>query len=126
MNPQHSTTQLSLDFDPSLTNRYGSLLECVRGCVYTHQKPLKSIAMDMDMSQSDLSRKLASNPHDPRRFTVEDLEAYIEATGDTTPILYLAQKYCVNDEVKQREALSALAGLVPQIQSLLKAVGGAA
>lgn len=68
------------------------MLECVRACVYSHSRPLKSIAMDMDMSQSDLSRKLADNPNDPRRFTVADLESYVHATGDTTPILYLAQK----------------------------------
>jgi hypothetical protein len=77
--------------------------------------------MDMDMSPSDLSRKLADNPNDPRRFTVGDLEAYIKATGDTKPILYLAQKFCVDSEFKRREALSALAQMAPQIQALLKA-----
>ena len=80
--------------------------------------------MDMDMSQSDLSRKLANNPDDPRRFTLADLENYIQVTGDTTPILYLAQKYCADNEMKQREALSALTQMVPQIQALLKAAGG--
>lgn len=123
MNPKHSTTQLSLDFTPGLTERHASVLECVRACVYSNAKPLKTIAMDMDMSQSDLSRKLANNPDDPRRFTVGDLESYVQVTGDITPILYLAQKYCADNEMKQREALAALANMAPQIQALLKAAG---
>ena len=118
-----TTTQLSLDFTPDLTERHTSVLECVRACVYSNAKPLKTIAMDMDMSQSDLSRKLANNPDDPRRFTVGDLESYVQVTGDITPILYLAQKYCANKEVAQREALAALANMAPQIQGLLKAAG---
>lgn len=123
INPEVSASrQLSLDFTPGLTERYDTALDCVRGCVHTNARPLKAVAMDMDMSQSDLSRKLANNPDDPRRFTLNDLEAYIAATGDTTPVLYLAQKYCVDAEVRKREALSALAALAPQIQALLKAV----
>lgn len=119
------TIQLQLDFTPGLTERHVSALECVRACVYGNPKPMKSIAMDMDMSQSDLSRKLANNPDDSRRFTLADLESYVQATGDTTPILYLAQKYCADAEMKQREALAALANMAPQIQALLKAAGAA-
>lgn len=123
MNPQVSTSQLALDFTPGLTERFDSVLECIRAGAYANAKPLKSIAMDMDMSQSDLSRKLASNPDDPRRFTVQDLERYVESTGDTLPILYLAHKYCADPAIKQKEALAALAGLAPQLQALLKAAG---
>ena len=126
MHPTHSTTQLSLDFTPGLTERYDNVLECLRACVYGSSKPMKTIAMDMDMSQSDLSRKLSNNPDDPRRFSVGDLEAFVQATGDTTPILYLAQKYCADNSLKYREALAALANMAPQIQALLKAAEGGA
>jgi hypothetical protein len=123
MNPVAATSQLTLDFQPGLTERHESALECVKACVYSNVKPLKTLAADMDMSQSDLSRKLANNPDDPRRFSLTDLETYIRVTGDTTPILYLAQKFCVDVESKQRAALSALAGMAPQLQALLKAAG---
>lgn len=123
MNPVKTSSQLQLDFTPGLTERHASILECVRACAYSNAKPLKSIAMDMDMSQSDLSRKLANNPDDPRRFTVGDLENYVQATGDTTPILYLAQKYCADNALRQREAIAALANMAPQLQALLKAAG---
>jgi hypothetical protein len=126
MNPVAANRQMTLDFLPGLAERYSNALECVKTCVYSSAKPLKTIAADMDMSQSDLSRKLANNPEDPRRFSLVDLETYITATGDTTPILYLAQKFCVGSDEKQRVALSALASLAPQLQALLKAAGVAA
>jgi hypothetical protein len=114
---------MSLDFMPGLTERYDTVLQCIRAQVYGNAKPLKSIAADMDMSQSELSRKLSTNPDDPRRFTVGDLESYVQATGDTTPVLYLAQKFCGTSDHRQREALSALAAMAPQLQALLKAAG---
>ncbi|MHA7916028.1 hypothetical protein [Alloalcanivorax xenomutans] len=49
----------------------------------------------MDYSPSDLSRKLAQNPDDSRRFTLDDLEKYIEVTRDIQPVLYLVEKYLV-------------------------------
>ncbi len=115
--------QLTLDFTPGLTELYESALACVRARIYQQGKPLKTVAADMDMSQSELSRKLADNPDDPRHFTLHDLERYVRATGDTVPVQYLAQAYCANPAIKREEALSALAGLVPQLQALMKAVG---
>lgn len=123
MNPVAASTQLTLDFRPGLTERFETVLDCVKSSVYSSEKPLKTIAANMDMSPSDLSRKLAGNPDDPRRFSVSDLEKYIEITGDTTPILYLAQKYCVDVGEKRKAALTALANMAPQIEALLKAAG---
>jgi hypothetical protein len=123
MNPTVSSTQLQLDFTPGLTERFPTALDCVRASVYGNARQLKAIAADMDLTSSDLSRKLACNPDDPRRFTLQDLEAYVKATGDTVPILYLAQKYCADSSMRQREALAALASMAPQLQALLKAAG---
>ena len=123
MNPQVSGSQLTLDFTPGLTERFPSALECVKASVYGNVKPLKTIAADMDISQSDLSRKLSNNPDDPRRFTLHDLEAFVQATGDTTVIRYLAQKYCADPETKQKQALAALAHLAPHLTALCKAAG---
>lgn len=121
MNPQVSESKLLLDFIPGLTERHDTALDCVKAAVYGNAKPLKTIAADMDISPSDLSRKLANNPDDPRRFSLHDLEAYVQSTGDTTVIRYLAQKYCVDKDTKQREAMVALANLVPQLEALVKA-----
>lgn len=84
------SSQLTLNFEPGLSERHASLADCIRQCVYASRNPLKMIAADMDLSQSELSRKLSENPNDPRRFNIDDLEKYMDATGDVTPIQYLA------------------------------------
>lgn len=125
MGTVHSNSQLTLDFEPGLVERHGSLLDCIRQSAYTHRSPLKTIAADMDQSQSDLSRKLAGNPDDPRRFSVDDLEKFIRATGDVTPILYLVEKYLADEDAKQRAAHQQLAKMLPDVLALIKTVSGA-
>ena len=116
-----SGNQLTLDFEPGLAERHASLLACVRECMYRQKQPLKTIAANMDMSQSELSRKLADNPDDVRHLTVNDLERYVDTTHDTTPVLYLVEKYLTDAETRQRAALSELAKLAPQLMALMKA-----
>lgn len=122
----NSATQLTIDFTPGLTERHDCLLDCVRQGAYSHRNPLKTIAADMDMSQSELSRKLANNPDDPRRLSVGDLERYIEATGDTTPIYWLIEKYLQDDSIKQKQAIAALTKALPDLLALLKSAQGVA
>jgi hypothetical protein len=59
---------------------------------------MKAIAADMDYSPSDLTRKLSQSPKDSRRFTLDDLETYIDVTGDTQPVLYLVEKYLASPD----------------------------
>ncbi len=121
MNPVVSSShQMSIDFEPGLAERHQSALDCVRECAYTHKHPLKTLAADMDMSQSELSRKLAHNPDDPRRFTLDDLEKFLTATGDMTPIYYLVEKFLEDSDLRQRRALSELVKLAPQLAALIK------
>lgn len=117
-----SGRQLVLNFDPGLTGRYKSALEAVRDAAYKNRNPLKTIAADMDMSSSDLSRKLGDNPNDPRQFTLNDLESFLDATGDMTPLLYLVEKYLADQESKQRMALQQLAAQLPNILHLAEMV----
>ena len=116
-----TTTQMTLDFQPGLTERFAGVLDSMRQGAYTHRNPLKTIAADMDMSQSELSRKLSGNPDDPRRMSVDDLEKYLVATGDMTPIFYLAEKYLADHEATQRRAMGELAKQLPDILALIKA-----
>lgn len=117
--------QMTLDFQPGLAERHGTALDCVRECAYTNRNPLKTVAADMDMSQSELSRKLSGNPDDSRRFTLDDLESFIRATGDVTPIYYLIEKYLEDESVKQQRAISELIKIAPQLAALIKQAGGA-
>jgi hypothetical protein len=95
--------QLTINFEQGLTESYGSCREYVAARVHQQHRSQKSIAADMDYSPSDLSRKLSQNPDDSRRFTLDDLEKYMDATGDTDPVLYLAEKYLAEkgDEIQR-------------------------
>ena len=115
--------QLNLDFEPGITERHKTLLSCVREAAYKSSKPLKAIAADMDVSESDLSRKLSGNPDDPRRLTVDDLVKLVEVTGDVTPINWLIERFHMNDDQKQRRAASEFMRQLPQTIALLKQMG---
>lgn len=116
--------QLTLDFTPGLTERHESMIDCVRECALTHKNPLKTIAADMDLSPTELSRKLSCNPDDPRRFTLADLEKFIAATGDTRPIYWLIEKYLQDEEAKQKQAMVALSKFLPELMSIVKQASG--
>lgn len=85
--------QITINFDAGVTESYHSCREYIAARVHQLGRPQKAIAADMDYSPSDLSRKLAQNPDDSRRFTLDDLEKYIVVTGDKKPVLYLVEKY---------------------------------
>jgi hypothetical protein len=115
--------QLSLDFEPGLTERHKTLLACIRECAYKCSKPLKVIAADMDLSESDLSRKLSGNPDDPRRFTVDDLVRFVEVTGDTMPVNWLIERFHLDDDAKVKFAATAFLKQLPQMVALAKSMG---
>ena len=115
--------QLTLTFEPGLSERHSSLKACVRERVYAHNKPLKAIAADMDLSESDLTRKLGESDTDPRKFSVDDFERYLSETGDHTPIFYLIEKYAVSTEAKHAFAAAEFAKALPQILALAKQMG---
>jgi hypothetical protein len=90
-----STQQLTLNFEAGYSETYPSCREFVQARVHQQGRPQKAIAADMDYSPSDLSRKLAQGPDDSRRFTLDDLERFIEVTGDVTPVYFLIEKFLI-------------------------------
>lgn len=104
--------QLTINFDAGLADCYATCREFVAARIHQQGRPQKAIAADMDYSPSDLSRKLAQNPDDSRRFTLDDLEKFMEVTGDTKPVLYLVEKYLAANDVdtlqKRIDELNAL------------------
>lgn len=120
------SNQLTIDFTPGLSERHESIMDCIKECAYSHRNPLKTIAADMDMSQSELSRKLGNNPDDPRKMSVEDLVRFIRATGDVTPIYWLIETFMQDEQAKQQRAMAALAKQMPQILALFKQASAAA
>jgi hypothetical protein len=113
-----SPAQLTLNFEPGLIDRYGSLRECVATGVY--QRGLKRVAIDLDQAPSNLSVQLSEDAS--RHFSVDSLERYIEKTGDKTPVLYLVERFLApelqNKGIKQVEAMKA------QLQAMLQQLDG--
>lgn len=112
-------SQLVLDFEPGLVERYASLRDCVATGVY--QRGLKRIAIDLDQAPSNLSVQLSDDPS--RHFSVDSLEKYLDKTDDMTPIYYLVEKYIGDKSSKKDAAIEQLQALGPQFMELLRQAG---
>lgn len=110
-----AAAQLSLNFDPELHERYGSLRECCAQGVY--QRGLSKVAPSLNKAPGNLSVELSEDP--ARHFSVDSLEAYIEKFGDTTPIYYLVSKYLAPSNPTNVNAAAVLAS----VRQMLKNAG---
>lgn len=116
------TQQFELDFEGGLAARYRTLLECLDDCISRSSHQKKVIAMDLDLSPSGLSRRLAPQPKGSSepRFSIELFEEYLEKYDDLTPVYYLVEKFCQKPEDKRRQAIAQLAHLMPMLERLVK------
>lgn len=116
-------SQMTLSFEPGLSDRHLSLRDCVLSQVY--QRGHGRIANLIDVSPSKLTEKLAGvdSGGKPRGMTLDELERYIERTGDLTPVHYLLDKFGRDPGVAQAEALAKLSALAEQLPALLAAAG---
>jgi hypothetical protein len=97
--------QITLNYDAGLVESYPTCREYTASRVHSQGRAQKSIAADMDYSPSHLTRKFAQSPDDSMRLTVDDLEKFIEVTGDTSPVIYLVEKYLAKtDELTRLKA----------------------
>lgn len=111
--------QMTLQFDESVLSAHRSLRDCVAAGVY--RRGLKAVAADLDLSPGNLSVALSDDPH--RKFSVDDLEHYIQCTGDKSPIHYLVAKYMGNEAAARDEALGQVSEILKQLPAMLAAAG---
>lgn len=111
-------TQMKLELEPGLAQRYRDQRECFAACVY--RAGLGKVAIACDVSPGNLSQMLSGDRNlDPRV-----IETYMREFKDNTPAMYWAARWCQDADQQQAQALAALPGLVAQIQSLLTQAGG--
>jgi len=97
--------QITIRFDAGLVESSPTLKELVAARVHQQGRPQKAVAADLDLSPSDLSRKLAGGDGDTHRnFDINLLVRFIEETGDKTPIDWLVEKFYHADELEQLRA----------------------
>lgn len=115
--------QMSLTFQPGLGSRNRTLREHMATQIY--QKGLVAVAGRIDTSPSKLTEKLAGMSSDgkPRDMTVSEMEAYIVACDDLSPIYYLIDKYLRDPEVRRDEAIATITQFMDIAPGLLEALG---
>ena len=123
---RETLVQLNLDFQPGLTARFPRWEDTFVHIVYSNRKGLNGVAADLDMSPSELSKRLAWRPdqkEEPRPLRSPDIVAIIEATGDPTPIYWLIEKFLRDPDAKRAEAINELARLAPLFNALAEQAG---
>lgn len=99
--------QIALNFEAGRVEAFRTCREFVAARAHQQGRTQASIAADMDYAPSQLTRKLAQAPGDSARFTLDDLEAYIDVTDDTSPVEYLVEKYLGGGEAGRIQQLEA-------------------
>lgn len=118
-----SGNQLQLNFEPSLPERYPTLREYVAYRTLIHPRPAKSIAADMDVSPSVLSRKLNPSEGDTQRMNLDDFEGWLQSTGDAAAVVqYLAAKYMDSDDTRKARAIGQAEKLLAELGPVLAAL----
>lgn len=121
-------SQLTLNLEPTLPDRWPTLRHFIAHRVNLQSKPAKTIAAEMDIAPSTLSRKLNPSDGDTQRFNVDDLELYLDRTGDAPAIIeYLAAKYMGGgDEARKARAIAKVEALAAELEKAVTAMRGAA
>ena len=104
--------QLTLNFESGLVDAFVTCREFVQARSYQQGRSQKSIAADMDLSPSHLSRKLSHSGS--MRFTLDDFEKFLKCTGERERLFYLFSKYLYDDT--DEEFKKQIAGLERRLQ----------
>lgn len=106
--------QLTLDLEPAMLDRYRNVREVVASGIY--QRGLKRIAMDMDIAPGNLSCML--NDDSQRKLGTDDLERYIQTTGDLEPIRYLISRYMGDQAAAEASTTKRMEALLSEVVAL--------
>jgi hypothetical protein len=109
--------QLTLNFEPGLSERYPSFRECVASSVYRYG--LTNAAIDLDKAPGNLSVELSADP--ARKFGIEELEKYLAKSKDYTPIYYLIDKFL--KDKSDGPDIAELTAMFKQLAPALKRAG---
>ena len=114
-----NTTQLTLDFEPGITERHPNLRACIAAGIY--QRGLGKCAIELNESPGNLTNQLSADSN--RKFGVDEFEVFLEKSQNFESIYYLVEKFLRRPDIQQNAALSQLPGLMAQVQAVLKAAG---
>lgn len=110
-------TQLSLQLEPGLAQRFRDLRECFASCVYA--RGLGRVAAALDVTSSGLSQMLSGE----RNLDSGLIEGYMREFGDTLPAQYMAARWLQDAATIQQQAMAAIPALVADLQRLAALAG---
>ena len=106
--------QLTLNLKPTLLERFRNVREVVASGIY--QRGLKRIAMDMDVAPGNLSCML--NDESQRKLGTDDLERYMQVSGDLEPIRFLIARYMGDQATAEASTMKRIEGLLAEVTAL--------
>lgn len=118
------TTQLTLELNLGLLQRYRTLRECVHHVALDYPKGMKALAAECDMSPSELTRRLSPSDGDPRSLDVDLMVRIVEATADHRPLHWLVARFVPTEQDRRTAAVDELTTMLPRLAELLAAAGG--
>lgn len=114
-----SPRQLTLPLDEDILAAHRNVREVVAAGIY--RRGLKRCAGELDLAPGNLSSALGDDSN--RKFSVDELERYIQSTGDKSPVHYLVAKYLGDEGAARDQALSQVAELLQSLPQMLSAAG---
>lgn len=118
-----SENQLTLELQPSLLQRFSTLRQCVHHTALTYPKGMKQLAADLDLSESELSRRLNPSEDDKRSCDVNLMVRIVEITGDLAPLHWFMARFLHDAELHKQQAMNALVQMAPQMLALFVEAG---
>jgi hypothetical protein len=117
--------QLALELEPGLVARFPHWEDVLAASVYASRKGLNGVAGDLDMSPSELTRRLNRNSDDSRPLRAHDAIRIVESTGDLRPVYWLVERFLQSDSTRREQAISQIATLLPVLTELVAQAGAA-
>jgi hypothetical protein len=111
-------TQLALNLEPGLAQRFRDMRECFASCVYA--RGLGRVASAIDVAPSNLSAMLSGE----RNLDPSLVEKYMEHFGDNTPAMFWAARWLQDAATLQQQAMAQIPGLVADLQRLASMAQG--
>lgn len=106
--------QMTIQFQPGLTAQFPELEDLCVAVVYGSRKGLQGVAADLDMSPSELSKRLANHREhsEPRPLRTKDLVGLIRSTGDVRPIHWLIEEFLEDPDARAAHAMEQFVSLM--------------
>ncbi len=114
-----SQRQVSLQLEAGLADRHRSLKDVVAAGVY--HRGLKRMAAELDLAPGNLSVALGDSGE--RKFSLDEMERYIQVTGDKTPIFYLVDRYLGDEPAARDDALAKVQSMLAELPNMMAAAG---